>query len=95
MRLIVHDLGPLTLEQARAYLRLADGDAVAAALALASDRNRLEALERAPDEVEVHHALFLLRRADGLDAPSFDDLHVALRARARAHRQSAVAAAAE
>jgi hypothetical protein len=78
-RPIVSTLGNLDLEQARAYLRLAKGDECAAAVALALDRNLLEGLDKLPDATEVHHALFLLRRARGLDAPSFDDLKVQLR----------------
>jgi hypothetical protein len=31
--------------------------------------------------MEIHHALFLLRRARGLDAPSFDLMRVQLRRR--------------
>lgn len=78
-RPIVSSLGNLDLEQARTYLRLAKGDECAAAVALALDRNILEGLNKLPDATEVHHALFLLRRARGLDAPSFDDLKVELR----------------
>lgn len=80
-RPIVSSLGNLTLEQARAYLRLSKGDEIAAAVALALDRNLLEGLDKLPDATEVHHALFLLRRARGLDAPSFDDLRVELRSK--------------
>jgi hypothetical protein len=38
----------------------------------------------APDDAEVHHAMFLLRRARGLDAPSFDSMRVQLRRRVAA-----------
>ena len=31
------------------------------------------------DDQDVHHALFLLRRAQGLGAPSFDDVRAALK----------------
>ena len=37
--------------------------------------------DQEPDDAEVHHALFLLRRARGLDAPSFDLMRVQLRRR--------------
>lgn len=86
------DLKSFTPEQARAYLVAAKGDELAAALALARDRNVLDAVAKGrsraeaaavtPDDAEVHHALFLLRRAQGLPAPSFDTLRVLLRQRA-------------
>ena len=87
MRPMLSDLKSFTPEQARAYLRAAKNDELAAAIAFAHDRNALDALEKrsvsvAPDDAEVHHALFLLRRALGLPAPSFDSLRVALRQRA-------------
>lgn len=80
-RPIVKTLLDLTQDEARAYLRLAAGDELDAAVALAFDRNVLEGNSKAPDETEVHHALFLLRRACGLEAPSFDAMRVQLRAR--------------
>ena len=86
------DLKSFTPELARAYLAAAKGDELAAAIALAHDRNVLDAVAKgrsrgeadatAPDDAEVHHALFLLRRAQGLPAPSFDSLRVLLRQRA-------------
>ena len=88
-RPMLSDLKHLSTEQARAYLKVAKNDEVAAALMLAHDRNALdESLSglsgHAPDETEIHHALFLLRRALGMSAPSFDALRVALRGRVRA-----------
>jgi hypothetical protein len=90
MRPMLSDLKSFTPDQARAYLKAAKNDELAAAIALAHDRNVLDALADkgarrvavAPDDTEVHHALFLLRRALGLPAPSFDSLRVALRQRA-------------
>lgn len=82
-RPMLQDLKSFTPEQARAYMKSAKGDELAAAIALAHDRNHLGgAADSTPDDAEVHHALFLLRRAQGLPAPSFDDLRVALRQRA-------------
>jgi hypothetical protein len=78
---IVSSLGNLTLQEARAYLRVAGGDELSAAISLALDRNLLEGLDKLPDETEIHHALFLLCRARGLEAPSFDTMRVELRAR--------------
>ncbi len=86
---MLSDLKSFTPEQARAYMLAANGDELAAALSLARDRNALDAHTSSmrgsvnpPDDAEVHHALFLLRRAQGLPAPSFDSLRVALRQRA-------------
>jgi len=76
------NLTMLSTEEARAYLEVARGDEVEAAVTLAIDRNLLAGYEENPDEQEIHHALFLLRRALGRSAPSFDALRVALRARA-------------
>lgn len=76
---IITSLEPLTLEEALAYLDSAEGDELSAACSLASDRNLLDGARDAPDDAEVHHALFLLRRARGLDAPSFDLMRVQLR----------------
>jgi hypothetical protein len=78
---IVSNLGSLSLQEARAYLRASHGDELAAAVSLALDRNLLEGVDRLPDEIEVHHALFLLRRARGLETPSFDSMRVELRAK--------------
>jgi hypothetical protein len=91
MRPMLSDLKHFTPEQARAYLKAAGNDELAAAIAFAYDRNVLDsnlsehkgrAHDATPDDTEVHHALFLLRRALGLPAPSFDALRVALRQRA-------------
>lgn len=81
-RPMLSDLKSFTPELARAYMKAAKGDELAAAIALANDRNALDGSHAPPDDAEVHHALFLLRRAQGLPAPSFDDLRVALRQRA-------------
>jgi len=78
---IIASLKKLTLEEALAYLECASGDELAAAHHLAADRNRLDGSKLSPDDVEVHHALFLLRRARGLTAPSFDSMRVQLRER--------------
>ena len=78
---IIKSLDALSLEHALVYLDSAEGDELTAAFALAEDRNRLagDTDDREPDEAEVHHALFLLRRARGLNAPSFDLMRVQLR----------------
>ena len=76
---IVTSLESVTLEQALAYLDSAEGDELSAAFSLAEDRNILDGGTGEPDEAEVHHALFLLRRARGLSAPSFDLMRVQLR----------------
>lgn len=76
---IISSLESLTLEEALAYLDSAEGDELSAAYSLAKDRNLLDGDTDEPDEAEVHHALFLLRRARGLDAPSFDLMRVQLR----------------
>ena len=81
-RPMLSDLKSFTPELARAYMKAAKGDELAAAIALAHDRNALDGSSNTPDDAEVHHALFLLRRAQGLPAPSFDTLRVALRQRA-------------
>jgi hypothetical protein len=70
----------VTLAQAYLYIEAAEGDELRAAVALATDRLDLEgSVGHRPDEAEVHHALFLLRRARGLPAPSFDWMRVELR----------------
>lgn len=84
MTTIIDSLETLTLEEALAYLDTAEGDELAAATALASDRNQLDGSDQEPDDAEVHHALFLLRRARGLTAPSFDLMRVQLRERVAA-----------
>lgn len=81
---IITSLETLSLEDAMAYLDNHEGDELAAASALAKDRNILDGTERDPDEAEVHHALFLLRRARGLNAPSFDSMRIQLRNRVAA-----------
>jgi hypothetical protein len=79
----IASLETVSLEEALAYLDSAEGDELAAAFALARDRNSLDGAGIGePDPEEVHHALFLLRRARGLSAPSFDLMRVQLRARA-------------
>ena len=76
---IVASLEAVTLEESLAYLDSAEGDELSAAFSLAEDRNILDGGTGEPDEAEVHHALFLLRRARGLSAPSFDLMRVQLR----------------
>jgi hypothetical protein len=80
-------LETVTLDEAKAYLEWCRGNELDAAFALASDRNRLDGASdsgAAPDDAEVHHALFLLCRARGLEAPSFDQLRVDMRRRVAA-----------
>jgi len=78
----ISTIDTLTLDEARAYLDAANGEELEAAVALAIDRNKLDgSASVSPDETEVHHALFLLRRARGLDAPSFDTMRVELKKR--------------
>lgn len=85
MNAIIASLETVSLEEALAYLDSAEGDELKAAYALAKDRNLLDSGGSAePDDAEVHHALFLLRRARGLNAPSFDLMRVQLRRRAAA-----------
>lgn len=73
------NLETVSLEEALAYLDEAEGDELQAAYSLAKDRNVLDGSDQEPDHAEVHHALFLLRRARGLNAPSFDLMRVQLR----------------
>ena len=80
----LHNLSTVTLDEARGYLDAANDDELEAAVLLAADRNLLAGSDDEPDEQEIHHALFLLRKARGLEAPSFDTLRVALRKRAAA-----------
>ena len=77
----IKSLETVSPEEAAAYLEHAGGDELDAAYALAWDRNRLDGSHGAPDEAEVHHALFLLCRARGKEAPSFDEMRVELRRR--------------
>ena len=81
---IIASLDNVSLEEALAYLDYAEGDELAAATALARDRNILDGGDGEPDDAEVHHALFLLRRARGLNAPSFDLMRAQLRGRVAA-----------
>ena len=76
---IIKSLEVLSLAEALQYLETAEGDELTAAIQLAKDRNLLDEADTEPDEAEVHHALFMLRRARGLDAPSFDLMRVQLR----------------
>lgn len=78
----VRSLHTVTLDEALAYLDRADGDELGAARDLAEDRNLLDACDALPDATDVHHALFLLRRARGLPTPSFDQTRSQLRGRA-------------
>jgi hypothetical protein len=80
----IRSLETVTLEEAQAYLEWCGKDELSAAFALATDRNRLDGSQAAPDDAEVHHALFLLCSARGLDAPSFDEMRVELRRRVAA-----------
>ncbi len=81
---IIASLESLTLENSLAYLDAAEGDEIGAAFALAKDRNLLSGSKEEPDDAEVHHALFLLRRARGMNAPSFDLMRAQLRERVAA-----------
>jgi hypothetical protein len=83
-RPIIRSLDTVTSDEARAYLEWCSGDDLEAAFALATDRNRLDGSQAAPDDAEIHHALFLLCRARGLDAPSFDEMRAQRRRRAAA-----------
>jgi hypothetical protein len=80
----IKSLESVTLEEALAYLDAAEGDELSAAFCLATHRNELAGSAAHPDDAEVHHALFLLRRARGLDAPSFDLMRVQLKRRVAA-----------
>ncbi len=79
MTTIIASLETVSLEEALSYLDSAEGDELVAAYSLAKDRNLLDGSDKEPDDAEVHHALFLLRRARGLNAPSFDLMRVQLR----------------
>jgi hypothetical protein len=80
----IKSLQTVSLDEAVAYLDHARGDELNAAYALAWDRNRLDGSLLAPDEAEVHHALFLMCRACGKHPPSFDEMRVELRRRVAA-----------
>ncbi len=78
---IIKSLENVSLDEAVAYLDHSNGDELNAAYALAVDRARLDGSHSAPDDAEVHHALFLLCRARGKHPPSFDEMRVELRRR--------------
>ena len=80
----IHTLESLSLIEAEAYLSAAKGDEVQAAYNLALDRNTLAGALEPPDAAEVHHALFMIRRARGMAAPSFDGVRLELRRRVAA-----------
>jgi hypothetical protein len=80
----IKSLETVSVDEAAAYLEHAGGDELGAACALAWDRNRLDGSHAPPDDAEVHHALFLLCRARGGHAPSFDGMRVELRRRVAA-----------
>jgi hypothetical protein len=77
----IQSLETVSREEAAAYLEYAGGDELKAAYSLACDRNRLDGSIAAPDDPEVHHALFLLCRALGKHPWSFDEMRVELRRR--------------
>jgi hypothetical protein len=77
----IKSLDNVSLDEAIAYLDYWNGDPLNAAHALAVDRARLDGSNSAPDDAEVHHALFLLCRARGENPPSFDQMRVELRRR--------------
>jgi hypothetical protein len=77
----IRSLLTVSLDEATAYLDYAGGDELSAAHALAWDRNRLDGSHAAPDDAEIHHALFLLSRARGKHPTSFDEMRVELRRR--------------
>ena len=71
-KIVLQSLNSLSVDEANAYLEEACGDEYTAAYQLAMDRNLLDGATTDPDDTEVHHALFLLRRVRGAEAPSFD-----------------------
>ena len=75
----IQSLVTVTASEARSYLDAHGNDELRTAVQLARDRIVLAGGHDEPDEVEIHQALFLLRRARGLAAPSFDAMRVALR----------------
>ena len=77
----ITSLETISFEEATAYLEDSGGDELDAACALAWDRNRLDGSHAAPDDAEIHHALFLLCRSRGKQPPSFDEMRVELRRR--------------
>ncbi len=80
----IKSLETVSLEEASSYLEHSGGDELNAAYAIALDRARLDGSHSPPDSAEVHHAFFLLCRALGKRAPSFDEMRVELRRRAAA-----------
>jgi len=76
------NLHSLSTEQAQIYLDDHDGDELTAAYTLACDRNVLAGSGEPPDDTDVHHALFLMRRAFGKEAPSYDSVRLSLKGRA-------------
>ena len=80
----IRNLETVTFEEASSYLDWCGGDEINAAFELATDRNRLDGSQAAPDDAEVHHALFMIYRACGREAPSFDEMRVQLRRRVAA-----------
>ena len=77
----ITSLDTVSPEEARTFLAAANGDELTAALYLALARNELDGSSASPDDAEVHHAYFLIRRARGLEAPSFDSMRVDLKKR--------------
>jgi hypothetical protein len=78
----INNLSSLSMDETQSYLSEANGDEITAAYALACDRNSLAGSNEPPDDTEVHHALYLMRRARGLEAPSFDSVRMMIKGRA-------------
>ena len=78
----IANLSSLSMAETNSYLKAADGDELTAAYALACDRNSLAGSAEPPDDTEVHHALYLMRRARGLEAPSYDSVRLMIKGRA-------------
>lgn len=76
------NLHSLSAEQAQSYLDDHGGDELTAAYTLACDRNILAGSSEPPDDTEVHHAFFLMRRALGKESPSYDSVRLSLKGRA-------------
>ena len=83
-RPVLRSLETVHSDEAQRYLKLAGGDELNAAIAIAVDRNKLDGTARAPDDMEIHHALFLLRRAQGIERAQLR--HHAFRAEKAASR---------
>jgi hypothetical protein len=77
----IKSLDTVSVEEATAYLEHCAGDELNAAYAIALERARLDGSRALPDDAEVHQALFLLCRALGKHATSFDEMRVELRRR--------------